>query len=368
MTVTMIGEDAAELLNSVYYDIKNPASLGSIQKLYNSVKHFNINRKQVEHWLSKQKPHVFHKQTINKFTRNRVLVSSIDEEFQVDLMDIRNVKWNHGRFNYILTAIDVLSKFAFAIPVRRKSGREVAAALRKIFEERTPFKMHSDRGLEFTNESVKELLKEFNIFQTLTKDKLIKASVVERFNRTLRMKLEKLRDANPKFNFLESLPKILDAYNNSTHRSIKMRPVDVTIDTQDLAFANLYGGKSYMEMLNGAKLLKPTFEIGDFVRIKIDKETFQRGYHQLWSSQAYRISRVVDTGQVNTFVLRDSLNKELARRYYKQELQKVASPENTIKQILNKRERNGRVEYQVLFEKSEQPCWVLETDIFNINE
>lgn len=364
----MIGKDAEKALHSVYYDIKNPGSLGSIQKLYDSVKHFNISRKQVEHWLSKQKSHVFHKQTINKFKRNRVLVSSIDEEFQVDLMDIKNVKWNHGRYNFILIAIDVLSKFAFAIPIKRKSGLEVAAALRKIFEQRTPVKMHSDRGLEFTNENVKRVLDEFKIYQTTTKDKLIKASIVERLIRTLRMKLEKLYDANSKFNFTESLPQIMNAYNNTKHRSIKMRPIDVNIDTQDLAFKNLYGGKTYMEMLNEAKSLPSKFKVGDFVRIKIDKQTFQRGHHQLWSTQAYRIGRVVETGQVHTYVLRDSLNQDMNRRYYKQELQKVASPEYTIKEILNKRDRNGRIELQVRFESSQQPCWVPETDIFEINE
>ena len=365
MTMTSIDE----ILKQIYYDPSNPAGLASVKKLYDSVKHLNVSKKYVNHWLSKQNSHVFHKQTINKFTRNRVLVNSIDEEFQADLMDIRHVKWNHGRYHYILTVIDVLSKFAFATPIKRKSGIEVAAALRKIFEQRTPHKLHSDRGLEFLNSHVEDVLNEFNVYQTTTKDKLIKASVVERFNRTLRMKLEKLRESNPKFKFEESLQMIINAYNNSVHRSIKMKPVDVNIDTQDIAFKNLYGGKTYMQMLTQANSKKAKFSVGDFVRIKLDKETFQRGYHRLWSDQAFRISRIITTGQVITYYLRDSKNLELDRRYYEKELQKIAPPTFKIKQVLNKRIKNGETEFQVIYDGfSNQPIWIPERDIFNINE
>ena len=360
----MTGRSVDQILESNYYDISNPASLASVDKLYKSVKNNGISRKYVEEWLSKQKSHVFHKQTINKFKRNRVLVSFIDEEFQIDLMDIRNVKWNHGRYHYILTAIDVLSKYAFAIPIKLKSGLEVANALRTIFQQRLPSKVHSDRGLEFLNAPVQKLFKEFGVFHTKTKDKLIKASVVERLNRTVRMKLEKLRDANPNFRLEDALPKIMEAYNHTKHRSIKMRPVDVTIDTQDIAFKNLYHGKSYSEMLNAAKSAKLKYKVGDFVRLKIDKDVFQRGYHQLWSSQAFRVSRIVTSGQVPTYVVKTSMNQDLDRRFYNRELQKVSPPDNFIEAVVNKRNRNGITEYKVTI--GDSSAWVPETDIFNI--
>jgi len=360
----MTGSTVDSVLNSTYYDIKNPASLASISKLYDSVKHLGVNRKYVVEWLSKQRSHVFHKQTINKFKRNRVLVSYIDEEFQIDLMDIRSAKWNHGRYHFILMVIDVLSKFLFAIPIKRKSGREVSNALRKVFETRVPSKVHSDRGLEFKNTLVQNLFKEYNVYHTTTKDKLIKASVVERVIRTIRMKLEKLKEADPNFKLDDALPKVIHAYNHSKHRSIKMRPVDVNIDTQNIALRNLYGGKSYSEMLNAAKLVRSKYKVGDFVRLKIDKDVFQKGYHQLWSSQAFRISRIVTSGQIPTYVVRDNMNKDLDRRYYHQELQKVAPPENYITTIINKRQRNGITECYVTIGDSN--LWVPEYDIFNI--
>ena len=71
------------LLSSIYYDYKNPGSLASVEKLYAiaSQKSPSLTRKDVEEWLSRQPSFTFHKQAVNKFQRNRVLVSSIDEEF-----------------------------------------------------------------------------------------------------------------------------------------------------------------------------------------------------------------------------------------------------------------------------------------------
>ena len=360
------------LLHSIYYDYKNPGSLASVDKLHEaaSLKLPHVTRKHVEEWLSRQPSFTLHKQAINKFQRNRVLVSSIDEEFQADLMDIRNVSRVNGGFKYLLNVIDVLSKYAFSIPVKQKSGPSVAAALRKIFSERIPSKLHTDRGLEFQNSQVKGVLDEFEVFQTSTKDKLIKASIVERFNRTLRMKLARLKTQTGSNKFIHVLPDILESYNNTKHSSIRMKPSEVTIDNQDIAFNNLYGGKSYLEMLNEARSKKLKFKLGDFVRLKVEKQTFERGYSKSWSDQVFRVNRIITSGQVPTFYIRDSMNQELPRKYYTQDLQKIGAPGNHVEKILQKRRRNINnqlvTEYLVLYKETQTQAWIPESDIFNI--
>ena len=372
-TRTKILTEMDKLLSSIYYNYKEPGSLASADKLYKAAVKVSprITKKPVTDWLSTQDAFTLHKRTVHKFTRNRVLVSAIDEEFQADLMDIRNVSRQNGGYRYLLNVIDVLSKFAFSIPVKRKSGPDVAAALRQVFEKRVPSKLHSDRGLEFQNEHVAALVKEFGVFQTFTKDKLIKASVVERFNRTLRMKIARLATHTGTSKFINELPSIIDAYNNSKHRSIKMKPVDVNIENQDVAFKNLYNNKTYLEMLTGAQSTKPKFQVGDFVRLKIEKQLFVRGYAKNWTDQVFRINRIISTGQVHTYYIRDSMNNELSRKFYLQELQKISPPTNIVKEITGKRRRTVDgvliTEYRVAWQNSTDQTWIPESDLFNIN-
>ena len=361
-----------ELLSSIYYDYKNPGSLASVDKLYKAAKQKlpSISRKSVGEWLSRQTAFTYHKQAFSKFQRNRVLVSSIDEEFQADLMDIQNVSKVNGGFRYLLNVIDVLSKYAFSIPIKQKSGANVAAALRKVFSERIPSKLHTDRGLEFLNALVKNVLDEFNVYQSFTKDKFLKAVVVERFNRTLRMKLARLKTHTGSNKFIHFLPDIIASYNNTKHSSIKMKPSEVTIDNQDIAFHNLYGGKTYMEMLTQANSKTLRFKIGDFVRLRNEKQIFERGYHENWSQQVFRVNRIITTGQVPTFYIRDSMNNELSRKYYTQDLQKISRPLNHVEKILQKRRRtiNNQLttEYLVLFKETQTSAWIPEFDLFNV--
>ena len=62
-------------------------------------------------------------------------------------------------FNYILTVIDIFSKFAWAIPIKNKTGDSITRAFEIIFKDRIPTKLHTDKGLEFINKSTQNLFK-----------------------------------------------------------------------------------------------------------------------------------------------------------------------------------------------------------------
>ena len=117
----------------------------------------------------------------------RVVVRGYDDLWQADVVEMRPYSRQNAGHNYILTVIDVLSKYAWAIPLRSKSGKEVATALRKIFREdaRCPRNLQTDKGKEFYNADVREILdaRKVNHYSTYS---VMKASVVERFNRTLK--------------------------------------------------------------------------------------------------------------------------------------------------------------------------------------
>jgi len=67
-------------------------------------------------------------------TRNKVLVSYIDELWQIDLADMSNIqKYNVG-LKYLLTCIDCFSKFAWAVPTKNKNSISVTNAMKQIFQ------------------------------------------------------------------------------------------------------------------------------------------------------------------------------------------------------------------------------------------
>ncbi|RWR98555.1 hypothetical protein B4U79_09641, partial [Dinothrombium tinctorium] len=111
-----------DFLNSVYYDPNHPASFASVEKLYNFAKEKfpNANKDEIKEWLSEQLTYTLHKQARKRFKRNKVLVSHMDEQWQADLADMRQVSSENKGFKYILTVIDIFSKYAWAVPIKNK--------------------------------------------------------------------------------------------------------------------------------------------------------------------------------------------------------------------------------------------------------
>ena len=64
------------------------------------------------------------------------------------------LKDNNG-IKYLLTVIDIFSKFVWIVPLKRKTGQKVANVFSRILKERRPSKTWADRGREFYNKDVK---------------------------------------------------------------------------------------------------------------------------------------------------------------------------------------------------------------------
>ena len=129
--------------------------------------------------------------------KRRVIVKDIDDIWAADLVDmIKFSRYNKG-FKYLLTVIDVFSKFGWIIPLKDKSGKSVSEALESIFKNsnRSPNNLWTDKGKEFYNASVKSLLKKHNILLYSTENEE-KSSIVERWNRTMKEKMWKYFMAN----------------------------------------------------------------------------------------------------------------------------------------------------------------------------
>ena len=168
--------------------------------------------------------------------------------------------------------LDVFSKYGWIVPLKDKKGETVAEAFKKIFKEgRKPQYLWTDKGKEYYNKHVKELLDKNKITLYSTENEE-KSSVCERWNRTIKTQMWKQFTIQGNTMYLDMLPKILKQYNNTKHSSIKMTPIEASKKKNEgVVYFNLYGD---METLKQ----KPKFKIGDMVRIsKYKRKVFDKG-------------------------------------------------------------------------------------------
>ena len=127
--------------------------------------------------------------------------------------------------------IDTFSKYVWIRPLFRKSGKETTEAFNSIIKSsnRKPRKLRYDQGMEFRNIQFQKLLISYDIHAYEAKNDT-KAAIVERFNRTFKNKMYRYRTAENTYRYIDILQDLVDSYNNTYHRSIKMKPINVTLE------------------------------------------------------------------------------------------------------------------------------------------
>ncbi|GFU11520.1 retrovirus-related Pol polyprotein from transposon 17.6 [Trichonephila clavipes] len=110
-----------------------------------------------------QNAYTLHKPIRHKFQRNRVFVSDIDRQFQADLVDMQSLAEFNKGYKYLLTCIDLFSKFAWAVPLKDKFGKSVKSGLEIIFKERKPKVLQTDAG-NMKSEFVADAWSNFSVF------------------------------------------------------------------------------------------------------------------------------------------------------------------------------------------------------------
>jgi hypothetical protein len=180
-----------------------------------------------------QDPYTLHKPVVKKFPRCKTFAKGIDDLFQANLADMRNLTSSNDGNSYILTCIDMFSRYAFAVPVKDKRGPTVAAAFEKIFAERVPNMLQRDRGTEFYNVQMHELFKKNGMRHYSSLNDYIKAALVDRFNRTLKSRLFRYMTRSHTKRWIDVIDDVVNSYNRSHHRSIGAAPINVTSEDED---------------------------------------------------------------------------------------------------------------------------------------
>jgi transposase InsO family protein len=302
-------------LKNEYYDPSNVAALSGVDKLTTLHK---SNKLAVEKWLPTQNAYSLHKPLRKKFPTRSYRTSGLNQLWQMDLMEmIPYARINKG-YKYILTCIDVFSRFARAQPLKTKSGPEVKEAIVKMLEGQSiPRYIQTDLGKEFYNSHVQKLFKKHGI-KHYSVNSQFKAALVERFNRTLREKLTRYFTYKGNKIWYTVLPIIVDTYNRSKHRGIfHIRPIDVTEKNE----VELWELQEDQMNKKGSKTLLP---LNNFVRIsKLVNSPFKKNFEENWSDEVFRIIKTDRSAAPTMYVLEDLNKNVIVGKFYKEELQDI---------------------------------------------
>ena len=294
-----------------------------------------------------------HKSKRKNYPRRKIIVNHIDEIFAADLVEMQKfAKLNKG-YRYLLTCIDIFSKFSWVIPLKDKKGITIKNALEKIFKQRKPKLLWTDNGKEFYNKQVETLLNENNIKIYSTNNSEIKSAVVERFNRTFKNMMYKKFTENNNTIFYNILDELVNNYNNKYHSTVRMTPIEASKKINEKKIKNIY---------NFEKTKKPgKFKIGDKVRISLEKNIFEKSYETNWTQEIFEIYDI-KYSNVTYYYLKDLNNEKLQGTFYQEELQKTKQDDlYTIEKILKTNKNKVYVKFKGYSNDFNQ--WVNKSDI-----
>lgn len=309
-----MGEDAKK--EAVYFNLKHPAGYSSPKKLREATKDPTVDQ-----WLSSQLAYSLHKPVRKKFLTRTYKTSGINDLWQMDLMEMIPYSRVNKGYKYILTCIDVFSRFARVQPLKSKRGDEVAKAISRMLKEK-PVHIQTDLGKEFYNSHVISLLKRHKIKHYSVYSQF-KAAYVERFNRTLREKLNRYFTHTGRKVWHNVIQVIVDTYNHTKHRGLEfMRPIDITKENESMLWEQQQ--QQQQESRQGIHS-KNKIKLMDYVRISRLKGPFLKNFDQNWSDEVFQVVGIDRKQEPSMYILQD-LNGEVVKgKFYRQELQSIGS-------------------------------------------
>ena len=211
--------------------------------------------------------------------------------------------------------IDVFSKRSWVRPLKFKTGVALTKALALLIMMNRPKKLQCDQGTEFFNKKVAKMLEAFDVkLYHSYSDK--KASVVERVQRTIRSRLYRAFTHQKNHEWISIIDKLVESYNNSYHRSIKMAPADVKPIHTKKIHQTLYPNKSKFKK-------RSTFNVRDLVKIVKHQKTFKKEAEHGWTDENFTIKTKLRSKPI-TYLLQDLSGEDISGSFYSEELQHVS--------------------------------------------
>lgn len=321
------------MLKDLYETPGNAGSYNSALKLRHAAlkeKGLKIPLKIIQKWLKSVETYTRFRPRRKVFKRNPIIVTEIDEQWQGDLAEMGDLaKWNGG-VRYLLICVDVMRRYGYVEGLKNKGKEEVTQGFEKILKRskgHVPKKLQTDDGKEFLNDRFQAMLKKNDIaFFTLKSE--TKAAVAERLVRTIKEKLWRYMDRHLTRKYIDVLQDVMHSYNKTYHKSIKMAPEEVNDARLAEVVENLYGylwvdqDRRKMKKKKQKKVSE-NLKIGDWVRLSLSKNIFEKGFRGNWTNELFKVKKVIYSKPYVSYVIEDYEGEEVKGKFYGMELQNV---------------------------------------------
>ena len=345
-----------KLLSDVFYSSGSPARMSGVQNVYREAKKRNkkITYDIVKEYLTRQNAYTLHKPIRKQFERNKTKTFGLDMHWQSDLADMSSIKKYNSGYAYIVVCIDVLSRYAFAEVVKRKTPEAVGGALEIIMRkaDRRPWFLMTDRGKEYAGSVFQDLLRKHGIQHHFATSPDVKCAIVERYIRTLKSRLWKWFTKHKTLRYVGVLQNIVKAINNSFHRTLGRAPATVNRKNQGAVWTHLYGKQQGFTRLR--------YNPGQKVRITKEKHKLSKGYLPNYTTEVFVISRVLNRHPA-TYKLIDQTGDDITGVFYEPELSSVGPVPVFVRRIksIDKSEyRKKQLWHLVQWKSGKKQSWI----------
>lgn len=297
-----------------------------------------------------------HKPARKNFPRRRTIIKGLLDLYQADLIEFIPYERVNKGYRYVLIVINCFSKFAWARPLKTKTGTEVTSAFENILQSLksdVPTNLQVDDGKEFWNKQFQDLCKKYkiNLYSTYS---VLKATIVERLIRTIKNLIYKKFSLRGQYKWFDILQEVITTYNNTPHSTIGgIKPLNVSKSNEKKILSSFY---TYPKIYP-----RQRFRIGDFVRISKYKNIFAKGYTPNWSTELFKIVKVQITNPV-TYKLEDMNGSPILGGFYEQELQKTKHKDIYLVEKILKR-KGSKLYIQWLGLSKEHNSWINKSDL-----
>jgi len=347
-----------EKLDSVYLDPASAASFTSPDKLFRAVKDTfpDITRKKIESYLLENSGYYLHRPVYRHFNRNKVMVATLNEILGLDLMDVSEIREENDGFRYVLLGVDLFSRKAYATPMKSKSCvQDTIEALQTMLGPDIQYRsFYTDKGGEFICKELKKFLdtKGAKIYFATN---YVKVNIVERFIRTLRLKMERYFESQQTRRYIDVLQQLIDSYNKTYHRSIGTSPASVNQHNSAEIYQYQYLPFKPQKKKKKKRYFK--YKLGDIVRVSdIQRTPFSKETRrERWTEEVFKIVQRKMRENIPVYKVEDMMGGAVIGTWYEQELTPASYSEDAYFKLdpahkPRKRKRQGKTEYYVKYQ------------------